>query len=68
MNPNLCILAFDHRGSFKKKMFGIIGREPNADEQAHLADANGTMSRSEAVADIAANFRHFIDVYEGASS
>ncbi|NIA24169.1 MAG: DUF2090 domain-containing protein [Gammaproteobacteria bacterium] len=39
MSANLYILAFDHRGSFKKKMFGIIGREPNADEQARLADA-----------------------------
>jgi myo-inositol catabolism protein IolC len=36
---NLFILAFDHRGSFKKKMFGISGREPTAEEQARLIDA-----------------------------
>ena len=36
---NLFILAFDHRGSFKKKMFGISGREATADERARLADA-----------------------------
>lgn len=35
----LFILAFDHRGSFKKKMFGISGRDATADEQARLADA-----------------------------
>ncbi len=34
----LFILAFDHRGSFKKKMFGIDGREPTADEQDRLND------------------------------
>jgi myo-inositol catabolism protein IolC len=39
MNANLYILAFDHRGSFKKRMFGISGREPNAEEQARLEDA-----------------------------
>jgi len=38
MNPNVCILPFDHRGSFEKKMFELIGREPDADEQAPLAD------------------------------
>ncbi len=35
----LFILAFDHRGSFKKKMFGIDGREPTTDEQARLSEA-----------------------------
>lgn len=35
----LFILAFDHRGSFKKKMFGIGGRQANAEEQARLNDA-----------------------------
>jgi len=39
MSANLYILAFDHRGSFKKKMFGIVGREPDANERAQLADA-----------------------------
>ena len=35
----LFILAFDHRGSFKKKMFGISGRAATAQEQARLRDA-----------------------------
>lgn len=34
----LYILAFDHRGSFQKKMFGIAG-EPNAEETARIIDA-----------------------------
>ena len=34
----LFILAFDHRGSFQKKMFGISG-EPNAEEARTIADA-----------------------------
>lgn len=34
----LYILAFDHRGSFQKKMFGIAG-EPTAEETATIADA-----------------------------
>jgi myo-inositol catabolism protein IolC len=34
----LYILAFDHRGSFQKKMFGIQG-EPNEEETATIADA-----------------------------
>ncbi|MEE8498491.1 MAG: DUF2090 domain-containing protein, partial [Acidimicrobiia bacterium] len=34
----LFILAFDHRGSFRKKMFGIAG-DPTADEHARLEDA-----------------------------
>ncbi|MCH7583876.1 MAG: DUF2090 domain-containing protein [Acidobacteria bacterium] len=34
----LFILAFDHRGSFRQKMFGIAG-DPTADEQARLEDA-----------------------------
>jgi myo-inositol catabolism protein IolC len=34
----LYILAFDHRGSFQKKMFGIDG-EPTAKETATIADA-----------------------------
>jgi myo-inositol catabolism protein IolC len=34
----LYILAFDHRGSFQKKFFGITG-EPNAEETARVADA-----------------------------
>jgi 5-dehydro-2-deoxygluconokinase len=34
----LYILAFDHRGSFQKKMFGIEG-EPDSDQTATIADA-----------------------------
>ncbi|MDF1594494.1 MAG: DUF2090 domain-containing protein [Acidimicrobiia bacterium] len=39
MSDELFILAFDHRGSFKSKMFGISGRDATADEQAALQDA-----------------------------
>jgi myo-inositol catabolism protein IolC len=34
----LYFLAFDHRGSFQKKMFGIEG-DPNEEETAKIADA-----------------------------
>jgi myo-inositol catabolism protein IolC len=34
----LYILAFDHRGSFQKKFFGVEG-EPNAEETARISDA-----------------------------
>src|ERR687888_17140 len=34
----LYILAFDHRGSFQKKMFGIEG-EPDAEQTAQISDA-----------------------------
>jgi myo-inositol catabolism protein IolC len=34
----LYILAFDHRGSFQKKFFGVTG-EPNAEETVRIADA-----------------------------
>jgi myo-inositol catabolism protein IolC len=34
----LYILAFDHRGSFQKKMFGIEG-DPSGDETAQISDA-----------------------------
>jgi myo-inositol catabolism protein IolC len=34
----LYILAFDHRGSFQKKFFGVTG-EPNAEESARISDA-----------------------------
>src|ERR1700722_7986286 len=34
----LYILAFDHRGSFQKKMFGIQG-DPTPEETAKIADA-----------------------------
>jgi myo-inositol catabolism protein IolC len=34
----LYILAFDHRGSFQKKMFGIEG-DPSEDETAQISDA-----------------------------
>jgi myo-inositol catabolism protein IolC len=38
----LYILAFDHRGSFQKKMFGISG-EPNAEESATISDAKSVI-------------------------
>jgi tagatose-1,6-bisphosphate aldolase len=34
----LYILAFDHRGSFHKKMFGIAG-DPTPEETARIRDA-----------------------------
>ena len=34
----LYILAFDHRGSFQKKMFGIEG-DPTSEETEKIADA-----------------------------
>ncbi len=39
MNDELFILAFDHRGSFKSKMFGISGRDETSEETAALQDA-----------------------------
>jgi myo-inositol catabolism protein IolC len=36
----LYILAFDHRGSFQKKMFGIQG-DPTPEETERIADAKG---------------------------
>ena len=38
----LYILAFDHRGSFQKKFFGVQG-EPNEQETATIADAKMTI-------------------------
>jgi myo-inositol catabolism protein IolC len=35
----LYILAFDHRGSFQKKFFGISGREPTEEESKKITDA-----------------------------
>lgn len=34
---DLFILPFDHRGSFQEKLFGIKGRQPNAEETAEIA-------------------------------
>ena len=34
----LFLLAFDHRGSFQKKFFGVVGT-PNAEQTARIADA-----------------------------
>jgi myo-inositol catabolism protein IolC len=34
----LYVLAFDHRGSFQKKFFGVTG-EPNAEESVRISDA-----------------------------
>ena len=38
----LYILAFDHRGSFQKKFFGVTG-QPNAEETARIADAKAVI-------------------------
>ncbi len=38
----LYILAFDHRGSFQKKFFGVAG-EPNAEETGRIADAKAVI-------------------------
>lgn len=38
----LFILAFDHRGSFQKKMFGIEG-DPNDEETARIIDAKSAI-------------------------
>src|SRR5438128_2830830 len=35
---SLYLLAFDHRGSFQKAFFGIVG-EPNPEEAAKIVDA-----------------------------
>src|ERR671929_2406721 len=35
-------LAFDHRGSFQKKFFGVTG-EPTAEETAKISDAKGVI-------------------------
>src|SRR5579872_6879139 len=37
-DQKLYILAFDHRGSFQKKFFGIDG-EPDAEQTSIIADA-----------------------------
>ena len=37
-DQKLYILAFDHRGSFQKKFFGIEG-EPDSEQTAMIADA-----------------------------
>jgi len=39
VNDEMFVLAFDHRGSFKSKMFGISGRTETAAEAAALQDA-----------------------------
>ncbi|MGH2698852.1 MAG: 2-deoxy-5-keto-D-gluconate 6-phosphate aldolase domain-containing protein [Actinomycetota bacterium] len=40
---NLYILAFDHRGSFQKKMFGIKG-DPTAEETETISDAKSVIA------------------------
>jgi myo-inositol catabolism protein IolC len=37
-NSSLLILAFDHRGSFMSKMFGIEGREPTEEETQTISE------------------------------
>ena len=39
---DLFILAFDHRGSFRKKFFGVAGA-PNAEERRRIADAKAVI-------------------------
>lgn len=34
---DLFVMPFDHRGSFQEKLFGIKGRQPNAEETAEIA-------------------------------
>ena len=41
-DKSLYILAFDHRGSFQKKFFGITG-EPNAEEAERISDAKSVI-------------------------
>jgi myo-inositol catabolism protein IolC len=48
---HLYILAFDHRGSFQKKMFGI-GGDPSTEESATIADAKSVIYEG---------FRHALD-------
>jgi myo-inositol catabolism protein IolC len=45
----LYILAFDHRGSFQKKMFGIEG-EPNEEQTATITDAKRVIYEGMALA------------------
>ncbi|HEX2031280.1 MAG TPA: DUF2090 domain-containing protein [Actinomycetota bacterium] len=40
---NLYILAFDHRGSFRKKLFGISGRAPTPGETERIQDAKAVI-------------------------
>jgi myo-inositol catabolism protein IolC len=40
---NLYILAFDHRGSFRKNLFGISGREPTPEENERISDAKAVI-------------------------
>jgi myo-inositol catabolism protein IolC len=40
---NLYILAFDHRGSFRKKLFGISGREPTPEENERISEAKAVI-------------------------
>ena len=42
-DQQLFILAFDHRGSFQKKMFGIAG-DPNPEETAKIIDAKAVIA------------------------
>jgi myo-inositol catabolism protein IolC len=42
-DQQLFILAFDHRGSFQKKMFGIAG-DPNPEETARIIDAKAVIA------------------------
>ncbi|MFH2105790.1 MAG: DUF2090 domain-containing protein [Candidatus Micrarchaeota archaeon] len=37
-NKQIVILAFDHRGSFTKNLFGISGRGPTAEESKKVSD------------------------------
>jgi myo-inositol catabolism protein IolC len=39
----LYILAFDHRGSFQKGLFGVSGRKPTPEEDERISDAKQTI-------------------------
>ena len=41
-DKNLYILAFDHRGSFQKKFFGISG-QPSPEETDRISDAKAAI-------------------------
>jgi myo-inositol catabolism protein IolC len=40
---NLYILAFDHRGSFRKNLFGISGRDPTSEENERISEAKAVI-------------------------
>ena len=55
----LYILAFDHRGSFQKKMFGSDG-DPTPEETETIADAKGDIQRGVEVVEFALGVPHLM--------